>query len=110
MSIYDLEPIDLSNLSTYPLASRPSKVGTADFARPVEAGATIGAFLDSLPRILAAEDLKAVARAVRRARDAGRPVIVGLGGHVIKTGLSPILIDLMERGFVTALAMNGSCL
>jgi hypothetical protein len=63
-----------------------------------------------LPGILAADDLRAVAAAVRAARERGRPVIAGMGGHVIKTGLAPVLIDLMERGMITALAMNGSCI
>jgi hypothetical protein len=110
MSIYDLEPMDLGGLRTYPLASRPSKVTVADFARPLDRGATLADFLASLPRMLAASDLMAVAAAVRSARDRGLPVIVGLGGHVIKTGLAPLLIDLMRRGIVTAFVMNGSCL
>jgi hypothetical protein len=110
MSIYDHDPFDLSGLSTYPLASRPSKVGVGDFARPAEPSGSVEAFLDSLPRVLAADDLRAVAAAVRAARDANRPVIAGLGGHVVKTGCGPLLIDLMRRGFVTAFAMNGSCI
>jgi hypothetical protein len=110
MSSYDREPMDLSGLNTYALGSRPSKVTVADFGRPVEAGATVAEFLDALPRILAAEDLKKVARAVVDARRAGRAVIAGLGGHVVKTGCGPILIDLMHRGFITAFAMNGSVL
>jgi hypothetical protein len=110
MSVYDQKPIDLSGLATYPLASRPSKVTAADFARPVEAGASIADFLDALPRILAADDLRAVAAAVRDARGRGLPVISGMGGHVVKTGLAPVLIDLMHRRLLTALAMNGSCL
>jgi len=110
MSIYDIDPFDLGGLKTYPLASRPSKVTVADFAKPVMSGSTLGAFLDSLPSILAVNDLRALASAVRNARALGKPVIAGLGGHVIKTGLAPILIDLMRRGFITAFAVNGSCL
>lgn len=110
MSIYDFEPMDLGGLRTYPLASRPSKVTVADFARPLERGAALSDFLASLPRLLAASDLLAVAAAVRFARERGLPVIVGLGGHVIKTGLAPVLVDLMRRGVVTAFVMNGSCL
>lgn len=110
MSVYDLEPMDLDGLRTYPLASRPSKVTVADFAAPLEAGASVGAFLASLPKILAASDLLAVAAAVRSARERGLPVVVGLGGHVIKTGLGPVLIDLMRRGIFTAFAVNGSVL
>lgn len=110
MSIYDIEPMDLAGLRTYPLASRPSKVGVAAFARPVEAGATLRDFLDALPRVLAADDLRAVAAAVRAARERGLPVVAGLGGHVIKTGCAPVLVDLMRRGVLTAFAVNGACL
>ena len=98
---------DLSGLQSYPLASRPSKVRVADFARP-DAARGLGAAIDALPDLLGAADLKAVAAAIRAARAADRPVIWGLGAHVIKTGLSPILVDLMERGFVSALALNGA--
>ena len=109
MSIYDLEPYDLSGLRTYPLASRPSKVTVADFAATF-GGGSFGEFLASLPRVLAVRDLLDLAGLVRAARTAGQPVIAGLGGHVIKTGCGPVLIDLMRRGIITAFAMNGSCL
>jgi hypothetical protein len=110
MSVYDRAPLDLTKLATYPLASRPSKVTVADFAKPVAEGATVAELLNSLPRILAADHLRAVAAAIRSARERGLPVIAGMGGHVVKTGLGPVLIDLMRRGYVTALALNGSCL
>src|SRR6185503_12102994 len=79
----------------------------ADFARP-DAVRGLGAAIDALPDLLGAADLKAVAAAIRAARAADRPVIWGLGAHVIKTGLSPILVDLMERGYVSAIALNGA--
>src|SRR5215510_3209519 len=110
MSIYSQQPIDLSSIETYPLASRPSKVTARDFARPLsddEARSTI-ALLDSLPRILAADALRSIAGAIIEARSKHRAIIWGVGGHVIKTGLAPILIDLARRGFVSAIAMNGS--
>ena len=112
MSIYDedLRPLSLEGVSTYPLSSRPSKVAAADFARPVARGATLADFLDSLPDILAVRSLRAVAAQVRRARSLGRPVVWGLGGHVVKTGLAPVLIDLMRRGYVSGVAANGSVL
>ncbi len=112
MSSYedDVRPIDLSGVNTYPLASRPSKVTAAEFAAPVNADATLKDFLRALPDILAVKSLRAVAAQVRRARALQRPIIWGLGGHVIKTGLAPVIIDLMQRGFVTALAGNGSVL
>jgi hypothetical protein len=98
---------DLSGLQSYPLASRPSKVRVADFARPA-AGADLAAVVDALPDLLGGADFKAVVAAIRAARAAGRPVIWGLGAHVIKTGLSPLLVDLMARGYVSALALNGA--
>ncbi|MEW6207478.1 MAG: hypothetical protein AB1631_03870 [Acidobacteriota bacterium] len=108
MSRYPFSPLDISGLATYPLSSRESKVTTDDFARRVEKDSSLREFLDSLPRILAARDLRELAGLIREARRGNRAIIWGMGGHVIKTGLSPVLIDLMERGFVTAFAMNGS--
>jgi deoxyhypusine synthase len=110
MSRYRFEPLDLSRIATYPLASRPSKVTAADFARPLEADYSLKDFLSSLPNILAARELRELAALIREAKLKDRAIIVGLGGHVIKTGLSPILIDLMKRGYVTAFAMNGSAM
>jgi hypothetical protein len=111
MSVYEnLEPIDLSEIRTYELASRPSKVTVADFARPVDEGDTLKGFLDNLPNILAVQSMRELATRMRRARDAGKPIIWGIGGHVVKTGLAPVIIDLMDRGFVSALAVNGSVL
>jgi hypothetical protein len=112
VSIYDetLRPLSLEGVNTYPLASRESKVSTADFARPVEADSTLKDFLDSLPNILAVRSLRELAAQIRRARDLKRPIIWGIGGHVIKTGLAPVIIDLMRRGYITAIAGNGSVL
>ena len=112
MSIYDddLRPLPLEKVSTYPLASRPSKVAAGDFARPVEEAAALSDFLDSLPNILAVRSLREVAAQIRRARSLGRPVLWGLGGHVVKTGLAPVLIDLLRRGYVSAFVANGSVL
>jgi hypothetical protein len=108
MSIYRIHPIDLSATKSYPLGDRPSKVTTRDFAAAAQPGISFSDWLSRLPNILAARDLKAVAAAVVAARQRDRAIIVGLGGHVIKCGLAPVLIDLMERGFITAIAMNGS--
>jgi hypothetical protein len=104
---FGYEEFDLSGVKTYPLASRKSKTNAADFARPFK-GEGAAAFLASLPSILGGADVKAVAAALRAARDGGHGLIWGIGAHVLKTGLSPILIDLMERGFICALAMNGA--
>ena len=110
MSRYDIEPLDFGGITTYPLASRQSKVTAGDLARPAGESPSLKEFLDSLPNILAARDLKELAGLVREAGRRERAIVVGLGGHVIKTGLGPVLIDLMERGFITAFAMNGSAM
>jgi hypothetical protein len=110
MSIYNQQPIDLSRIETYPLASRPSKVTARDFAKPLtdDESRDAAALLDSLPRILAADTLRSVTDSIIEAKSRNRAIIWGVGGHVIKTGLAPILIDLARRGFVSAIAMNGS--
>jgi hypothetical protein len=105
---FHYEEFDLSGIRTYPLKSRPSKARSEDFARPIGHSPGIGDWLDSLPNILAAADLKAVAGAVADAGRSDAGVVWGLGAHVIKTGLAPVLIDLMERGFVSAIATNGA--
>ena len=112
MSIYDedLRPLDLDRVNTYPLAKRPSKVTVEDFAKPVGESPTLQDFLNSLPNILAASSLRELARQIKRARELGKPVIWGIGGHIVKTGMSPVIIDLMRRGFVNAIAANGSVL
>ena len=105
---FPYEEFDLSGVRTYPLASRSSKARVADFARPVERGASFKAWFDSLPAILGAQDLRRAVRAIveARARDGG--IVWGVGAHVIKTGVSPVLIDLMHRGWVSALALSGA--
>jgi hypothetical protein len=100
----------LDKVSTYPLASRPSKVSLDDFANPVQADSLLKDFLASLPNILAVQSLRELAARMHRAREVQKPIIWGIGGHVIKTGLGPVVIDLMKRGFVTAIAANGSVL
>lgn len=111
MSFYDkFEQIDLDNIKTYELDSRPSKVTIKDFAKPVGENSSLSEFLDGLPNILAVNSLREIAAQIRRARDLGKPVVWGIGGHVVKTGLAPVLIDLMKRGFVSAIASNGSVL
>lgn len=102
------DPVDLSRVRTIPLQVRPNKVSQAKFGRPPVKGQSVADFLSGLPHILAGNDFRAVVGAVATARRNGRPVIVGFGAHVLKCGLSPVLIDLMTRGVVTALATNGS--
>ena len=105
---FPYEDFDLSGIRTYPLKDRRSKSNAADFARPYRAGSGIGAFVGTLPNILAAADFKAVVAAVRAAREGGRGILWGIGAHVVKTGLGPVLADLMERGYVSAIATNGA--
>jgi len=109
-SIYDIAPLSLDRIRTYALRKRKSKVTVRDFGKPLARGASVRDLLDSLPRILAAEDLRVVVAAIRRARAKGKPVLWGIGGHVIKVGLAPVLIDLMRRGFVNGIAMNGAAM
>jgi len=100
-------PLDLRQVRTYPVGERQHKVSTEDFARPLPAGAGLAEFIDGLPRILKGNDLRAVVEALADAVERGKPVIFGLGAHVIKCGLSPLVIELMERGVVSAVALNG---
>lgn len=102
------KPIDLSSLKTYPLASRKSKVDRADFARPWKPDGTLKDFLEQLPDILAAKDFREVVSAIAKAHKEGKSVVVAMGAHVIKAGLNPVVIDMMERGIITAIAMNGA--
>jgi hypothetical protein len=110
MSIYSTQPLTFGAVRTYPLASRKSKVNVRDFAKPPAANASVTKFLDSLPNILAAEDLRQLLAAIHRARKQRAAILWGIGGHVIKVGLGPVLIDLMRRGFISGIAMNGAAL
>lgn len=111
-SIYDddLRPLELDRVKTYPLASRHSKVSLNEFAKPVSSDASLDDFLDSLPNILAGQALRELCARIQRARELKKPIIWGIGGHVIKTGLAPVIIDLMKQGYVSAIAANGSVL
>jgi hypothetical protein len=103
MSKYAQQPLDLSGLHTIPIEARGGKVQVRDFARPYS-----GSWLDSLPHILAADSFRAIVHAIANAKAQNKMILWGLGGHVIKCGLAPILIDLMQRGFATAFALNGA--
>lgn len=108
MSRYTKTPMDFGALRTVGLKERDGKVKTADFARVYEKGSGIRGLLESMPKILAADSFRAVVEAVAEARENKRAIIWGLGGHVVKCGLAPVLIDLMRRGYVTAFALNGA--
>ena len=107
---FSYEEFDLSDVRTYPLDSRTSKAKAADFGRPCAPGGTLSDLLASFPNMLAAADFRTVVRAIVEARRHESGIVWGLGAHVIKTGLGPIVIDLMERGFVSAIATNGAAI
>jgi len=108
MSKYSKRALDFGALKTIPLKQRGGKVKAADFASVYRKGSGMGGWLDSLPHILAGDSFRAVVEAVWAARAKRRALIWALGGHVIKCGLAPVLIDLMRRGYVTAFAVNGA--
>ena len=103
-----LRPLSLDGVTTYPLATRKSKLRRTQLGRPHRRGGSLASFIASLPKVLAGDTLRELRDAIVRARDKRRPIVWGLGAHVIKVGLSPVLIDLMPRGFVTGIALNGA--
>ena len=102
-------PVSLKSVKSYSLCARRSKVSVGSFAHIPEKGDTVNNFLGKLPNVLAARDLREVAAAVVSAREKDRPVILGMGAHPIKLGLSPIIIELMKKGIITSVAVNGAC-
>ena len=110
MSVYFTQPITFGGVRTYPLASRKSKVNVSQFARPVGSKVSLARFLDALPDILAARDLRTLLSSIHLAKKQKKAILWGLGGHVIKVGLGPLLVDLMKRGFVSGVAMNGAAM
>ena len=105
---YSIKPLKPGKIQTYPLASRPSKVGRADFAKPPRRGGRVSDLVDGLPDLLAARDFKELLELLRGARTKGKLIVWAMGAHVIKAGLSPVLIDLMKDGWVSGLALNGA--
>jgi len=103
----DYEPASLEQARTYSAIERPTKVNRQMFVGPTTANPSLLEFFESLPHILKADDLRAVVEAIVQAQRIGKPIVAGIGGHVIKCGLAPLLIELMERGVVSAVAMNG---
>ena len=94
-------------MRTIPVAVRPNKVSARDFAHPPADDRSFGAFLNALPDVLVARDFRAVVSAIATAARRERGVVIMLGGHIVKTGLAPVLLDLMRRRIVTHVAMNG---
>jgi len=103
-----LKPFDLSGLKTYDLKSRPSKVFVEDLGHPVEAGTSVGDWIDSLPRQLAGNDLRRVRDHLCRAYENRCTTVAALGAHVIKTGCGPYLVDWVNRGLISAVVLNGA--
>lgn len=108
MTRYSYQPLELAGLRMVSLHGRGGKVSVEHFAAIPAAGATAASLLDSMPKLLAADSLRGVIEALERARSKQRAIIWGLGGHVIKCGLAPVLLDLASRGFATAFALNGA--
>lgn len=108
MSKYRQKAMEFSALRTVPLRARGGKVKVSDFAAPYERGSGIAGLINGLPRILAAESFHELLKLVHDARRRGRAILWGMGGHVVKVGLAPVLIDLMRRGYATAFVMNGA--
>jgi hypothetical protein len=108
MGRYKEEPLSFDGLKTIPIADRGGKVRVEHFARPYHKGKSVAAWIDSLPKILAADSFRGVVAALLRARAEKRAILWGIGGHVVKCGLGDVLLDLMRRGWVTAFVMNGA--
>ncbi len=102
------KPLDLHGLKTYDLSTRPSKVFHEDLGRPVNAGASIGDWIESLPRQLAAQDIRRVRDCFWKAHEHRRTTVAAVGGHVIKTGCGPYLVNWIQRGMLSGVALNGA--
>jgi hypothetical protein len=107
-SQYPIKPLDFDRVSTYPIAERKNKVNAGMFGKAMDGSENVLGLISKLPHILAADGLRTLIRAILYARSSNKPVIWGLGGHVIKVGLGPVINDLMQSGLVTGIAMNGS--
>jgi deoxyhypusine synthase len=103
-------PLDLSKVRTYPLRTRRSVVAKQLVALPPRRGMRLAGFLAGLPDILAARDFRAAAHGIAARHRAGKRIVLGMGAHPIKVGLSPLIIDLMRRGILSAIAMNGAAI
>lgn len=108
MSSYTHQPLDFEGLRTIPIEERGGKVRLEHMGAPAPPGARLSEWLDRLPKLLAAESLRGVVEALEGAKARNRAILWGLGGHVVKCGLAPVLVDLMDRGYVTGLVLNGA--
>jgi len=105
-----IKPLSFDRIRSYPLKDRNSKVDTHDFAQAWSPGGTMGTWLDRLPNILAARDLMNIRNRILEAFSGQKRIILTMGAHPIKVGLNPVIVDLMERGVINGLAMNGACI
>ena len=103
------DEIDLSKIKTRSLKHRKNKVKRKDFAKPYQKGISCKQFIASLPRVLRAKDLRELGEAIIKAKSQGRAVVVMMGGHIPKCGLSPLIIQLMRAGIIDCISMNGAC-
>lgn len=108
MSQYKYKPLSPGKINTIKLKERKSKVGIEHFGKPVKHNVSIGNFIESLPNILAAQDFKEFVFRCKKAKEKNKPIIVSMGAHVIKVGLNPVILDLMRKGWINALAFNGA--
>ena len=104
------KPININEIKTCSISQRKSKVAIDGLGKVYSKGGSFGDFVSSLPHFLAASDLREVAAAIAKAHADKKPVILGMGAHPIKVGLSPLIIDLMQKGIITAVATNGACI
>ena len=102
------KPLDFAKVKTYPLKGRSSRVQKRLLGRPLRKGARLSSFIAGLPDILAANNLKEIIARTVRAHKANKTIVIGMGAHPIKVGLSPLIIDFMKRGIVSAVALNGA--
>jgi hypothetical protein len=107
-SKYPIHPLSFDDISTYPIETRKSKVHAGLFGKAMDGSENILSFISKLPRILAGDHLRRLIRAILYAKSTRKPIIWGLGGHVVKVGLGPIFVDLMQHGFITGIVMNGA--
>jgi hypothetical protein len=104
------EPISLEKVKSSPLKERESKIDTSRFGRPWRAGGSLGRWIEGLPRILAGEDFRMAVERLLQVVESRKTLLLGMGAHAVKVGLNPVIIDLLERGILSGLAMNGACI
>jgi deoxyhypusine synthase len=105
-----IKPLDFDNIKTYSVFERPSKVGVSDLAGKIRKGMGMKEFFNILPNQLASKDLLELIERIKKAKEKNKFILVGMGAHVIKVGLNPVFITLMEHGLINGIALNGACI